>query len=161
MIGFVKSVIINITYDKFWKYPWKNPNTLNYRILFWDLAKFFQILFRYLKHLAIRFTQSIFETLLKNLPSEIVNIYFFPWQFLQLYFKYASEQILVVIWCLKYQILFKNLIRRIRGCKKESYVLKLFWLYYPKADDKKEHRNETGIVFCYQNCSDLLWEKMF
>ena len=30
---------------------WKKPNTLNYPILFWNIAKFFQIVFRYLKHL--------------------------------------------------------------------------------------------------------------
>ena len=29
----------------------KKPNTLNYPILFWNIAKFFQIVFRYLKHL--------------------------------------------------------------------------------------------------------------
>ena len=29
----------------------KNSNTLNYPILFWNIAKFFQIVFRYLKHL--------------------------------------------------------------------------------------------------------------
>jgi hypothetical protein len=29
----------------------KKPKTLNYPILFWNIAKFFQIVFRYLKHL--------------------------------------------------------------------------------------------------------------
>ena len=29
----------------------KKPNTLNYPIVFWNIAKFFQIVFRYLKHL--------------------------------------------------------------------------------------------------------------
>ena len=29
----------------------KKPNTLSYPILFWNIAKFFQIVFRYLKHL--------------------------------------------------------------------------------------------------------------
>ena len=29
----------------------KNPNTLNYPILSWNIAKFFQIVFRYFKHL--------------------------------------------------------------------------------------------------------------
>ena len=54
---------------------------------------------------------SIFETLLKKLSSEIILFYFFQRQFLHLHFKYASELILVKIWCLKYQKLFKTLIR--------------------------------------------------
>ena len=29
----------------------KKPNTMNYPIVFWNIAKFFQIVFRYLKHL--------------------------------------------------------------------------------------------------------------
>jgi hypothetical protein len=29
----------------------KNSNTLNYPILFWNIAKFFEIVFRYFKHL--------------------------------------------------------------------------------------------------------------
>ena len=40
-----------------------------------------------------------------------VKKYNFWWQFLQYCYKYASEQVLVGIWCLKYQKLFKTLIR--------------------------------------------------
>ena len=57
--------------------------------------------------------RSIFVTLLKKLSSEIVLFYFFQRQFLQLCFKYASEQIIGKISCSKYQTLFKTLIRNI------------------------------------------------
>ena len=53
---------------------------------------------------------SIFVTLLKKLSLEVVLIYSFQRQFLQLCFKYASKQIKVKIGCSKYQKLFKTLI---------------------------------------------------
>ena len=48
-----------------------------------------------------------------KLSSEIGIFCFFQRQFLQLCFKYASEQIIVKIGCSKYQTLFKTLIRNI------------------------------------------------
>ena len=54
--------------------------------------------------------RTIFETILKKLFSEIIVFYFCQRQFFQLCLKYASEQVLVGIWCLKYQKLFKTLI---------------------------------------------------
>ena len=50
--------------------------------------------------------RSVFETLLNKL----YIFKFFQKQFLQLRFKYTSEQILVEIWCLKHQKLLKTLI---------------------------------------------------
>ena len=53
---------------------------------------------------------SVIVTLLKKFSSEVVLIYSFQRQFLQLCFKYASKQIIVKIGCSKYQKLFKTLI---------------------------------------------------
>ena len=44
----------------------KKPNTLNYPILFWNIAKFFQIVFRYLKHL---------DRLLVTILNALINIF--------------------------------------------------------------------------------------
>ena len=57
--------------------------------------------------------RSIFVTLLKKLSSAIVLFCFFQRQFLQLCFKYASEQIIVKIRGSKYQKLIKTLSRKI------------------------------------------------
>ena len=56
---------------------------------------------------------SIFETKLKKLSLKKAKKYNCWRQFLQLCFKYASEQIIVNIGGSKYQILFKTLIRNI------------------------------------------------
>ena len=45
----------------------KKPNTLNYPIVFWNIAKFFQIVFRYLKHLDRLLDQQFsFRSLMKQ-----------------------------------------------------------------------------------------------
>ena len=54
--------------------------------------------------------RSIFETLLKKLSLEIIFSYFCQRQFLQQCFRYASDKVLVGIWCLNYQKLVKTLI---------------------------------------------------
>ena len=54
---------------------------------------------------------SIFQTFSKKLSFWIAIFLRFSKTHLQLYFKCASEQILVKVWCLKYQKLFKTMIR--------------------------------------------------
>ena len=70
--------------------------------------------FWYLKHrILTRICSEAYKKSLKKLCSEIINFHSFQRQFLQLCFKYASEQILVKIQCLKYQKLFKILFKSI------------------------------------------------
>ena len=55
----------------------KKPNTLNYPIVFWNIAKFFQIVFRYLKHLdrLLRCELPKLFTSIENRGTDKIGIY--------------------------------------------------------------------------------------
>ena len=67
--------------------------------------------------LVTKFKEGFAQKHIRNNIEEIVISKFFQWQFHQLCFKYAFDQMLVKIWCLKYQKLFKTLIisRSLKG----------------------------------------------
>ena len=53
----------------------KKPNTLNYPILFWNIVKFFQIVFRYFKHL-----DRLLVEVEEKIILEISSLQVFKWQ---------------------------------------------------------------------------------